>query len=113
MADKALLSKLSQWKYPLLLLAVGVLLLAFPTGKKAEESVSPDSELERVLSAAEGVGEAQVLISEHGVVVVCEGALNASVKMDIIRAVYSYTGFGSDKITILRLTDHEKGRNGS
>ena len=35
------------------------------------------------------------------VIVVCEGAAKASVRLDILRAVYSYTGFGSDKVTIL------------
>jgi hypothetical protein len=55
------------------------------------------------LSQTQGVGKAQVLISDSGVVVACAGAANASVRLDIIRAVSSYTGFGSDKITILKL----------
>ena len=33
------------------------------------------------------------------------GAENAAVKLDIIRAISSYTGFGSDRITILKLAD--------
>ena len=43
--------------------------------------------------------------SDSGVVVVCEGAANPKVRLDIIRAVESYTGYSSDKITILRMTD--------
>ena len=58
-----------------------------------------------MLSRVEGVGEAQVIISDSGVVVVCRGAENAAVKLDIIRAISAYTGFGSDRITILKLAD--------
>lgn len=38
-----------------------------------------------------------------GAVVVCEGADRASVKLDIIRAVSSLTGLGSDKITVIKM----------
>ena len=48
----------------------------------------------------------ELLISESGVVVVCQGAENARVRLDIIRAVSSYTGFTSDKITILKMADY-------
>lgn len=113
MADSGLIKQLGQWKFPLLMLALGVLILVLPTGKKPDKTTEPDEGLEAILSRAEGVGEAKILISEHGVIVVCEGALDPAVKMDIIRAVNSYTGFGSDKITILRLTDQGKGRKGS
>ena len=58
-----------------------------------------------MLSSVEGVGEAQVIISDTGVVVVCRGAENAAVRLDIIKAIGSYTGFGSDRITILKLAD--------
>lgn len=110
----SLLKKLAQYKAPLLILAVGLLLLLLPgTDQKSAPLPDGDSELSELLSSSAGVGAARVLISEHGVVVVCEGADNAAVKMDIIRAVGSYTGFGSDKITILRLVDYEKGRKGT
>ena len=49
------------------------------------------------------MGEARVLVSDSGVVVACEGAASAEVRLDILRAVRSYTGFGTDKITILKL----------
>ncbi len=103
---ESLLKKLEQLKGPLLILAVGLLLLLMPGGKKQETETNGNTDLRSILSAAEGVGETQVLISENGVVIVCEGADDASVKLDILRAVGSYTGFGSDKITILRLVDH-------
>ena len=95
---------LAQYKYPLLILAVGFLLLLLPSGQKMRPA-DPDTDeaLAAILSEAKGMGETHVLISENGVVVVCRGASNASVRLDIIRAVSSYTGFGSDKITILTL----------
>lgn len=112
MKIEAWLKKLDQIKYPLLILALGLLIMLIPGKKQNEPTESENAELSQVLSTADGVGEAQILITEHGVVVVCEGASDASVKLDIIRAVGSYTGFGSDKITILRLVDHEKGGKG-
>ena len=95
---------LEKWKYPLVILLVGLMLMLLPaSGKKHEErEESAQEALAQLLSQAKGVGEAEVLISESGVVVVCAGASNAAVKLDIIRAVVSYTGFGSDKITILK-----------
>jgi hypothetical protein len=45
------------------------------------------------------------LLSDNGVVVVCDGAENAKVRLDIIRAISSYTGFTSGKITILKMAD--------
>ena len=38
-----------------------------------------------------------------GAVVVCEGADHASVKLNIVQAVSSLTGLGSDKITVLKM----------
>ena len=104
MEIRSWLKKLAPIKYPLLILALGLLLLLQPSGKKQETPLEGNTELAQLLASAEGVGQARVLISEHGVVIVCEGAQSAAVKMDIIRAVGSYTGFGADKITILHLT---------
>lgn len=101
-----LLKKLDQIKYPLLVLLIGVGILLWPASHTKDTAESPDAELRDILASAEGVGETRVLISEHGVVIVCEGADDAAVKLDILRAIGSYTGFGSDKITILRLGDH-------
>ena len=38
-----------------------------------------------------------------GAVVVCQGADRAAVKLDIIRAVSSLTGLGSDRITVIKM----------
>ena len=88
--------------YPLLILLLGILLMLLPSGREKETAPADgDRLLAQLLSECRDVGEAKVLISDSGVIVVCEGAAKASVRLDILRAVYSYTGFGSDKITIL------------
>ena len=102
----ALMKKLERLKYPLLILILGLFLLLLPSGTKKQAETDGNSDLQTILGSARGVGRAQVLISDNGVVVVCDGADDASVKLDILRAVGSYTGFGSDKITILKRVEH-------
>ena len=100
------LGKLKEFKVPLLILALGVLLMLFPGSGGAEETAEDEgSLLQQALACSQGVGEARVILSENGVVVVCDGAENAKVRLEIIRAVSAYTGFGSDRITILRMAD--------
>jgi len=103
---KNLLQRLERFKVPLLILLAGVALMLLPTsGEKGSTPEDPAGALAELLSCTRGVGQARVLISENGVVVVCAGASNAGVRLDIIHAVSSYTGFGSDKITILKLSN--------
>ena len=98
--------KLEKFKYPLIVLIIGVALMLLPSGSsQMREGADRDEQVAQILSQTEGVGEAKVLISENGVVVACTGAENARVRLDIIRAVSSYTGFASDKITILKMAD--------
>ena len=99
------LDLLDKFKYPLLILVLGVILMLLPTGSAKSEEAEGDERIQQMLSSVEGVGEAQVIISDNGVVVVCRGAENAAVRLDIIRAISAYTGFGSDRITILKLAD--------
>lgn len=103
---KEKVSKLDKFKYPLIILILGVILMLLP-GKSVytDSSEKADSPLKEVLTCTQGVGRAAVIVSENGVVVVCDGASDAKVRLDIIRAVSSYTGFGSDKITILKMTE--------
>lgn len=98
--------KLAAFKYPLLILIVGLVLMLIP-GRSAqtENAVDGDLLLQQILSCSEGVGEARVLVSDSGVVVVCQGAENAKVRLDILQAVRTYTGFASDKITVLKMAD--------
>lgn len=93
---------LNRFKYPLLVLVVGILLMLMPAGGGVKKE---DNDLQSVLSHAHGVGETYVIASDNGVVVVCSGADNAQVRLDVINAVSDYTGFGSDKITVLKCND--------
>lgn len=100
--------KLSKYKYPLLVLLLGLLLLLMPTRSEHKQiSAATDDELrlERILENSVGVGNAAVLISDNGVVVVCDGAENSQVKLSIIKAAEVFTGFQSDKIEILKTAD--------
>lgn len=102
--------RLKSFQYPALVLILGLLLMLIPSGsgnKDYEEGEG--SSLEEVLNTAAGVGRVRILLSEKGAVIVCDGADNACVRLDILRAVGSYTGFGSDRITVLKMTDY-KGR---
>ena len=103
MKNKSITVFLEKWKLPLLILIAGLGLMLLPTREYTKEAV-PDAQqaLAELLSDTQGVGKARVLISENGVVVLCEGASKASVRLDIICAVSAYTGFGSDRITILK-----------
>ena len=99
---------LSRYKYPLLALLVGITLMLLPGSKSTNDNASFDKNellVAQVLSNIKGVGDCVVLISDKGVVVVCEGANSAGTKLEIIRALGSYTGYSSDKITILKMVD--------
>ena len=97
----------TKFKLPLLILILGLFLMLLPgSAEKEEAPEDPGSRMQDLLSRTKGVGLAKVLISENGVVVVCEGAEDPQVRLDIIRAIGSYTGFGSDRITVLKLADY-------
>ena len=97
---------LEKLKLPLLVLILGVFLMLLPSGAKDTELPDdPGDRMQEILSHTRGVGRAMVLISEQGVVIACTGADDPQVRLDIIRAIGSYTGFGSDRITVLKLAD--------
>ena len=102
---KASLEKLKAYALPLLILLVGILLMLLPSG--GGQKRSGETSLCEALTLTRGVGEAYVLVSDNGVVVVCEGAQNAATRMEIIRAVKTYTGFGADRITVLKMKSNE------
>lgn len=104
-AKKKAADIINKFKYPLLVLIFGVTLMLLPSRAKSENVPQAGGELQQVLAHAQGVGDTYVIISEHGVVVVCSGAENAAVRLDVINAVSAYTGFGSDKITVLKNID--------
>ena len=116
-----LISRLNKFKYPLIILLAGIMLMLLPTGKSAQESVSAASaqptgeekRMEYVLSGVDGAGEVRVLLSDGGAVVVCAGADDAVVRLELTQAVKSFTGFGSDRITILKIADMNIGEAAS
>ena len=94
---------LEKYKYPLLVLCFGLALMLLPASSRQESDPFCEDLLSFVLSRAEGAGETRVIVSDNGVVVVSEGAADARMRLEILRAVESYTGFGSDKITVLKM----------
>ena len=101
------LKKLEKFKYPAIILLIGIGILLFPSGSKAEDrdEYGAEDSLRSALGCAEGVGEVNVVLSDNGAVIICTGAEDAKTRLDIIKAVSTYTGFSSDKITVLKMSD--------
>ena len=119
-----------------LLVGVLVLLVLLPTGtsdtkSKVSENVNTDGELERqlkkVLSAMEGVGDVEVMITTEtpeyalfgtetkdgkvsGVVVVAEGAGSAVVNAQISEVVKALFSIDVHKISIVKMKSEEAKR---
>jgi len=104
---KKLAERLSGWKYVLLVAAVGLLLLLWPSGatrtNDSKTAAAEETRMETVLSQIDGVGEVHVLLSEKGAAVVCQGAGNASVRLAVMEAVRCYTGLTSTEITVFKM----------
>ena len=115
----ALVRALTKNKYVLAVLCLGLLLLLLPrrsggdtepaagTGDPLSASGIPlDTESQRIaalLRQIQGVGEAEVLLSGSGAVVVCQGADQPYVRLDVTNAVAAYTGLGSDQISVIKM----------
>lgn len=114
------MKKLAANKYVLIVLLLGLVLLLLPNSSEKKSAaqaeytadaleatgVSLETEggkLEALLSQIQGVGRAEVLLSKNGAVVVCDGADLATVRLDVTDAVMSYTGLGSDKISVMKM----------
>ena len=96
----------NRFKLPLVFMAVGLLLMLMPSSSDTKPELDKtDAMIGKILSNAQGVGDCIVLISDKGVVIVCEGADKPKVKLEIIQAISSYTGYSSEKITILKMVD--------
>ena len=98
--------KLAGCRYVLLVAAAGLLLMLWPSGRSAGAKGGEGEEEQRVaalLARMEGVGRAEVLLSESGAVIVCEGGENASVRLRVTQAVRCYTGLGADDIEIFNM----------
>lgn len=105
MNNKTILEFLVKYKYPLIVLILGLLLLSIPTGSTKSSTNGGENvdeqRLSAVLESSKGVGNAYVLISEHGAVVVCDGAADPEVKLRVVKCVEAYTGLGCDEIQVL------------
>lgn len=107
MKTEKIKKQIDKYKYPLLALFLGIVIMLVPTEKSGSEqaddtAAGDEARLETVLEKCEGVGEAKVLLSDNGAVIVCEGAENPEVRLSIVRAVEAYTGFSSDRIQVLK-----------
>ncbi len=122
----------------LIYILVGLLavILLIPTGKEEKQEITVtendsfrnlESQLESVLSAMEGVGKVKVMITTEeigdslfqdksregkvcGVVVVAEGAGNASVNAKISEAVKALFSVEVHKISIVKMKSQEENR---
>ena len=116
---------LTKNKYVWLVLALGLALILLP-GRSAEKAadyaaehsaagvgdalqssgIPLDTESERLaalLGEIAGVGDASVLLSGSGAVVVCTGGDSPTARYLVTNAVSAYTGLGSDKITVMKM----------
>ena len=119
----ALTRTLTKNKYVLLVLCLGLLLLLLPRrGTEAAETVAAapvqkasagdpltvsgiplaeeSGRIAALLTSIRGVGDAEVLLSSGGCVVVCRGADSPAVRLQVVSAVAAYTGLGSDKVQV-------------
>lgn len=109
---------LAKNKYVLLVAAFALVLMLLPSGESSTGSaggqgsalessgIPMDTESARIsafLSKMEGVGEAEVLLSAEGAVVLCTGAEESAVRLKVTNAVSAYTGLGCDKITVIKM----------
>lgn len=114
MKTEKIKKQIDKYKYPLLALLLGLVIMLIPIGKSSSEpsgGASADEEirLETVLQRCEGVGETKALISENGAVIVCQGAEDPEVRLAIIKAVEAFTGFSSDRIQVLKTAQNMGG----
>ncbi len=102
---RMLREKLAGFRYVFLVAAAGLLLILWPSGGSAAGEGGDGTEEARIgsiLTSMEGVGEARVLLSENGVVIVCPGAEDPSVCLRVTQAVKCYTGLGADDVRIFK-----------
>ena len=106
---------LAKNKFVLLAVCLGLLLLLLPRKDTADagsgapmaaSGIPLDTESGRIaalLGDIRNVGETEVLLSGNGAVIVCQGADDPEVRLNVTNAVAAYTGLGSDKITVMKM----------
>ena len=106
MDAKKIWEKLAAYKYPLLVLLIGVLLMLLPGGIRSPTAGEDNTcEFASLVEQIDGVGDCSIALSDTGVVVVCEGAEEPTVRFALLQAIRAYTGFTSERIAILKLAE--------
>ncbi len=160
---KKLTGAVIKYKYAILILLAGVVLMIMPSGNKKTTSsgkevqkqtatISVEEQLSRILSNVKGAGAVQVMLTTkageqtiyqtdinssssdgnasqnsdtviltdanrvqtglvcqvqspiyQGAIILCQGAKDANVRLEIVDAVSKVTGLGSDKISVLEM----------
>lgn len=103
MKDK-LKTAFDRFKYPILALVLGLIIMLLPMGGAGSEDAarSDEQRLASVLQKCDGVGDVTALLSDNGAIIVCDGADDAAVRLSIVKAVEAFTGFSSDSIRVLK-----------
>jgi hypothetical protein len=106
---------LGAYKYVLLVIAVGLLLLLWPNAPPTSitddiplsaEQVAVhtlEQALKEQLNRIDGVGRAELLLTENGALVVCDGAADPGIRMKVLEAVSSVTNLSYDKISVIKM----------
>ena len=98
---------LAKYKYPIAVLIIGLLLILLPTkstlSKDDADFHGEEQRLSAILEEIRGVGKTDVLLSEEGAVIVCEGADDAGIRLIIVNSVSAYTGLSWDDIQVQKL----------
>ncbi len=110
MTDK-LKNGFGKFKYPLLALVLGLIIMLLPAGgtDAGDSARTEEQRLAEVLGKCDGVGSAAALLSDTGAVIVCDGADNAAVRLSVIKAVEAFTGFSSDSIEVIKTAPNTGG----
>ena len=108
MNAKDFFKSIGQYKYPIIVLVSGLLLITMPisssSSEKKDTQLNDEERLEYILRQCNGVGDASVLISDNGAVIVCDGADDPGVLLAVTNAAKAFTGFSSDRIQVLKTT---------
>lgn len=85
MGDK-LKAQLNKFKYPLLALVLGLIIMLLPIGESSSRSISSQTDEQRLATVLQR----------------CDGADDAAVRLSVIKAVEAFTGFSSDSIQVIK-----------
>lgn len=102
---KEILARADGMKLAVLAVFAGLCLLLLPSQSDRRDTaeLSEQAQMQQLLSEMQGVGDVRLMLSELGAVIVCEGADDAAVRLDICRAVQCYTGLGADRVRVFML----------